>query len=45
MTCIILVRKGQTEWNRVGRFCERADVPRNETSLTQADVLARTAHA
>jgi broad specificity phosphatase PhoE len=32
MTCIILVRKGQTEWNRVGRFRERADV------------LARTAH-
>jgi len=34
MTCIILVRHGQTEWNRIERFCGRADVPLNETGLT-----------
>jgi broad specificity phosphatase PhoE len=37
MTCIILVRHGQTEWNRVERFRGRADVPQNETGLAQAE--------
>ncbi len=36
MTCVILVRQGQTEWNRVERFRGHADVPLNETGLAQA---------
>jgi len=41
MTRIILVRHGQTEWNRVERFRGRADVPLNETGLAQAEVTGR----
>ena len=36
MTRFILVRHGQTEWNRVERFRGRADVPLNKTGLAQA---------
>ncbi|PWH14718.1 MAG: histidine phosphatase family protein [Anaerolineae bacterium] len=36
MTRFILVRHGQTEWNRIERFRGRADVPLNETGLKQA---------
>ena len=36
VTCIILVRHGQTEWNRVERFRGRADVALNETGMSQA---------
>jgi probable phosphoglycerate mutase len=41
MTLIILVRHGQTEWNRVERFRGRADVPLNETGLAQAEATGR----
>jgi len=41
MTRIILVRHGQTEWNRVERFRGRADVPLNETGRAQAELTAR----
>lgn len=40
MTRIVLVRHGETEWNRVERFRGRADVPLNETGLAQAEATA-----
>lgn len=36
MAVFILVRHGQTEWNRVERFRGRADVPLNAAGLAQA---------
>jgi broad specificity phosphatase PhoE len=44
MACIILVRHGQTEWNRVERFRGRADVPLNETGLAQAEATGLRIH-
>ena len=41
MTRIILVRHGQTEWNRVERFRGQADVPLNETGLAQVEATGR----
>jgi probable phosphoglycerate mutase len=41
MTRFILVRHGQTEWNRVERFRGQSDVPLNETGLAQAAATAR----
>jgi probable phosphoglycerate mutase len=38
---MILVRHGQTEWNRVERFRGRADVPLDETGLAQAGATGR----
>lgn len=35
-TRLILVRHGQTEWNRIERFRGRADVPLNEAGVAQA---------
>lgn len=41
MTRIILVRHGETEWNRVERFRGSADIPLNQNGLRQAELLAR----
>jgi broad specificity phosphatase PhoE len=41
ITRLILVRHGQTEWNRVERFRGRADVPLNATGLAQAEATGR----
>lgn len=40
-TRILLIRHGQTEWNRVERFRGRADVPLNEVGLAQAEATGR----
>ncbi|HEK85872.1 MAG: histidine phosphatase family protein [Candidatus Saccharicenans sp.] len=41
MTRILLVRHGETEWNRIERFRGSADVPLNDNGLKQAELLAR----
>jgi probable phosphoglycerate mutase len=41
MTRIVLIRHGQTEWNRVERFRGRADVPLNEAGLAQAEATGQ----
>ena len=40
-TTLVLVRHGQTEWNRVERFRGRADVPLNQVGLEQATATGR----
>lgn len=40
MTRVILVRHGETEWNRVERFRGRTDVELNETGHDQAQAVA-----
>lgn len=40
-TKVILVRHGQTEWNRVERFRGRADIALNSTGRRQAKAVAR----
>lgn len=41
MTRIVLIRHGQTEWNRLERFRGRADLSLNEVGLAQAEATAR----
>lgn len=41
MTRIILVRHGETEWNKVERFRGRADVLLNAMGISQAEATAR----
>jgi broad specificity phosphatase PhoE len=40
MTKLILVRHGETEWNRVEIFRGRIDIDLNETGIKQAELLA-----
>ncbi len=40
MTRFILVRHGQTEWNRIKRFRGRADISLDETGRRQAEAAA-----
>ncbi|HEX6288879.1 MAG TPA: histidine phosphatase family protein [Herpetosiphonaceae bacterium] len=41
MTTIVLIRHGETEWNRSGRWQGQADVPLSEDGRQQAQALAR----
>ncbi len=41
MTKLILVRHGETEWNRVERFRGRYDIPLNQMGQSQAEKVAK----
>ncbi len=41
MTQIVLVRHGQTAWNKIERFRGRADIPLDDTGLAQAKATGR----
>ena len=41
MTCIVLIRHGQTAWNREARFRGQSDVPLEEAGLRQAEATGQ----
>lgn len=41
MTCLILIRHGETDWNLEGRWQGQADVPLNARGREQAEQVAR----
>lgn len=41
MVRIILIRHGQTEWNRIERFRGRVDLPLDDVGLRQAEAVGR----
>jgi probable phosphoglycerate mutase len=43
MPCLLLMRHGETEWNRAGRLQGREDSPLTARGLAQADALAAAA--
>lgn len=42
MTRLVLVRHGETEWNREGRWMGQTDVPLNDKGLAQAEAAAQS---
>jgi broad specificity phosphatase PhoE len=40
MTCLLMARHGQTDWNLQGRYQGQADPPLNKNGLAQAKALA-----
>ena len=41
MTEIIIIRHGETEWNKTGRFQGHSDVPLSEEGRAQAEALGK----